>query len=227
LTKKWKRSKIDKPNSTDKPMGRKKLLPNRADIILKAAAELFAELGYGKTTLDEIAERAAISKGSIYLEFESKEEILFAIIVQSQEEQLEEMRRLVSRRTVTQGPREALDTLKAMLVKNIGAVFDAVKRNRRSAEEILQSQARLRVRLAPFFEARLDLIEALLERAVKQGEIRPQKDFRRIAQLIMLSLRAVLPPYEPQASKLKLQNDAAEILELIFNGLCRHEPSSS
>lgn len=201
-------------------MGRKKLLPNRADIILETAAELFAEVGYGKATLEEIAERAAIGKGSIYLEFESKEEILFAIIVQSQTEQVDGMRRLVYQNTDSRSSVKALDTLKAMLVRNIGEIYDNVKRNRRSVEEILQSRERLRKRLMPFLEARLELIVELLDRAMERGEIRPQKDFRRTAQLIMLSLRAVLPPYEPQANKLKLQNDAAEILELIFNGLC-------
>lgn len=195
-------------------MGRKKLVPNRADIILQTAADLFAEYGYEKATLEEIAERACISKGSIYLEFASKEDILFTLICQSTTKQLDEMRRIAAGKSTS-----TLETLKAMLVKHIGNAYDTVKQNRRSPEEIMQSRERLRARLQPFFEARLQLVMELLERAARQREIHSQSDFHRTAQLIMLALRAVLPPYEPNASKLKLQHDAAEILELIFNGL--------
>lgn len=195
-------------------MGRKKLLPNRADVILQAASELFAEYSYKKTTLDEIAERAAIGKGSIYLEFSSKEEILFAIIVRNKEKELEEMRQLVA--NTSQG---ALETLKTMLVKNIGGIYDFISLNKRSPEDVIESRERLRVCLKPFIDARVQLIAELLERAAQQEEIHPRKDFHRVAQLIMMSLRAVMPPYVAEVNKLKLQNDAAEILELIFDGL--------
>jgi AcrR family transcriptional regulator len=200
-------------------MGRKKLLPNRADLILQAAEELFAERSYQKTTLDEIAERAAIGKGSIYLEFSSKEEILFALISQQKAEELEEMRRFVAQASKETLKAGALETLKALLLKQVGAIYDSINRKQRSPEEVIQSRERLRERLKPFLDARLQLIVELLERAQQQNEIRPQKDFHRTAQLIMMSLRAVLPPYDSQANKLKLQHDAAEILELIFEGL--------
>ena len=48
--------------------------------ILKAALEIFTQYGYAATRLDDVAERAGISKGTIYLYFPSKEE-LFAEVV--------------------------------------------------------------------------------------------------------------------------------------------------
>jgi AcrR family transcriptional regulator len=196
-------------------MGRKKLLPNRSDLILQAAAELFSAVSYEKTTLGEIAERAGISKGSIYLEFESKEEILFTLIAQNKEAQLADMRRLID----TDKSTSALATLKAMLVHNIGAIYEGVVRNRRSPEEMMQSRERLRLRLKPFLDARLDMIEELLARAEQTGEIPPLKERRRTAQLMMMGLRAVLPPYAADTNKVRLQHEAAELLELILKGL--------
>lgn len=195
-------------------MGRKKLLENRADVILQAASALFAEYSYEKTTLDEIALQSRIGKGSIYLEFGSKEDILFALIEQNKALQLADMRQMAA-----QTSENTLVTLKAMLVKHIGMIYDFVKRNRRSPEEMMQSRERLRARLKPFFEARIHVVEELLRRAAEQNEIRPQTDFHRTAQVVMMTLRAVFPPYDPTTNKLKLQNDAAEILELIFEGL--------
>ena len=45
--------------------------------IFNAALELFAEQGYAKTTLEEIAEASEVSKGTLFAYFPSKEDILF------------------------------------------------------------------------------------------------------------------------------------------------------
>jgi TetR/AcrR family transcriptional regulator len=49
-------------------------------IILLAAVEVFARKGYEKATMDEIAAKANIAKGTIFYNFKSKEEIFFEII---------------------------------------------------------------------------------------------------------------------------------------------------
>ncbi|MBE3513075.1 TetR/AcrR family transcriptional regulator [Enterobacter cloacae complex sp. I2] len=50
-------------------------------IIIDAASELFVELGFQATTLDKIAQRAKISKLSIYRHFDNKEALFSAAIV--------------------------------------------------------------------------------------------------------------------------------------------------
>jgi AcrR family transcriptional regulator len=54
---------------------------NRRNIILKAARRLFFDRGFKAVTVDNIAEKAEVSKGSIYLCFESKEEIYTQILI--------------------------------------------------------------------------------------------------------------------------------------------------
>ena len=44
--------------------------------ILKAATELFIAQGYRKTSVDEIAQRAEVAKGTVYLHFENKADLL-------------------------------------------------------------------------------------------------------------------------------------------------------
>ena len=51
--------------------------------ILKAAEEIFAQKGYGLTTMEEIAEKSQLSKPTIYHYFESKCDIFFEIILNS------------------------------------------------------------------------------------------------------------------------------------------------
>jgi AcrR family transcriptional regulator len=48
--------------------------------IMRAALDLFREKGYHATTMEQIAERLGVSKGTIYTYYESKEELLVTAI---------------------------------------------------------------------------------------------------------------------------------------------------
>jgi len=49
-------------------------------LIIKAAAQIFSEKGYEKTTLDEVAQLAEFSKGSLYNYFENKEDLFLTTL---------------------------------------------------------------------------------------------------------------------------------------------------
>ena len=63
---KWRRRSEDRPGE-----------------IVEAALEVFAEKGFAAAKLDEIARRAGISKGALYLYFETKEDIFRAVVRQA------------------------------------------------------------------------------------------------------------------------------------------------
>lgn len=50
--------------------------------LLAAALDLFVERGFAATKLDDVAARAGVSKGTLYLYFASKEELFKAVIQQ-------------------------------------------------------------------------------------------------------------------------------------------------
>jgi AcrR family transcriptional regulator len=52
----------------------------RRELIINAARQLFAEKGVDLTTVEEIAARAELGKGTIYSYFQSKEQIYIAIL---------------------------------------------------------------------------------------------------------------------------------------------------
>ena len=53
----------------------------RANRILDAASELLQRWGYKKTTIDDIARQAGVAKGTIYLHWQTKQELFIALIV--------------------------------------------------------------------------------------------------------------------------------------------------
>jgi AcrR family transcriptional regulator len=52
----------------------------RPEEIIAAALELFVERGYASTRLEDVAARAGVSKGTLYLYFENKEDLFKAVV---------------------------------------------------------------------------------------------------------------------------------------------------
>lgn len=52
----------------------------RPQELLAAALDLFVERGYASTRLEDVARRAGVSKGTLYLYFENKEELFKAVV---------------------------------------------------------------------------------------------------------------------------------------------------
>ena len=55
----------------------------RRERILDAATSLISHFGYNKTTVADIAAKAGISKGAVYLHFKSKDEVLEALLIEA------------------------------------------------------------------------------------------------------------------------------------------------
>ncbi|MEU3016743.1 TetR/AcrR family transcriptional regulator [Nocardiopsis sp. NPDC007018] len=56
----------------------------RADRILDAAEELMVAWGHRKTTIDDVARRAGIGKGTVYLHFPTKERLFLTVVMRAQ-----------------------------------------------------------------------------------------------------------------------------------------------
>ena len=67
--------------SAQKP--KKRVRPTRAQTrarLLKAAGEVFAERGYDRASLDDVAAAAGLTKGAVYSSFASKDELFYALM---------------------------------------------------------------------------------------------------------------------------------------------------
>src|ERR1700680_4375475 len=59
---------------------RRRRKAERPHEILEAAFAEFSRNGYAMTTLDQIAERAGVTKGTIYVYFENKEHLFISMV---------------------------------------------------------------------------------------------------------------------------------------------------
>src|SRR5271154_6129009 len=63
-----------------RPEARRRRKAERPQEILEAAFIEFSRNGYATTTLDRIAERAGVTKGTIYVYFENKEQLFISMV---------------------------------------------------------------------------------------------------------------------------------------------------
>ena len=73
----------------------------RPQELLAAALDLFVERGYAATRLDDVAARGGVSKGTLYLYFDNKEELFKAVVRENLVAVLAEAEDFIARYTGT------------------------------------------------------------------------------------------------------------------------------
>ena len=115
--------------------------------ILDVASELFAEQGYDATSLREIADRMGFTKAALYYHFQSKDDILKALVQPA----FELVGELVARLELATGAEDWADALTdviAWFYDNNLVFFRILERNRHSVEllsEFLATQEHLQM----------------------------------------------------------------------------------
>ncbi len=149
---------------------RRRRKAERPHEILEAAFLEFSRNGYAVTTLDQIAERAGVTKGTIYVYFESKEHLFISMV-----------RELM---------KATLDTVQDMFDRHDGSTADLLRaqfnfiyqhivedRRRREVVRMLISEASRFPELADRYHEEihrpcLDMLKQAIQRGMDRGEIR-------------------------------------------------------
>lgn len=91
-----------KPDHTDHACRWRRRRDARPGEIIQAALSLFVERGFAGTRMEEVAARAGVTKGTVYLYFESKEDLFRAAVEESLVPLIEAGERLVEEESPSQ-----------------------------------------------------------------------------------------------------------------------------
>lgn len=80
----------------------------REGLILQVAEDVLLEKGYRDTSMDEIAARVGIAKGTLYLHFSKKEDLMLAFFRREMQKILDEFRQICSVAQPAQSKLEAI-----------------------------------------------------------------------------------------------------------------------
>lgn len=187
--------------------------------IVAAALEVFAEKGFAAARLDDIAARAGVSKGALYLYFETKQDLFEAVVRDAVSPNIAVVEAaaasndlpfaMVSRMLLAR----AADLLSTSAVGPVAKMVIAESRNFPDLARVWHDEVVSRV---------LGIITGLIARAQARGEIRPGNPrfhaLALIGPLLMGALwREVLEPVGAEPIDLKAL--AEQHIETALNGL--------
>ena len=186
----------------------------RADRITQIATELFGQYGYTKTTLDDIAKAAGIGKGSIYLEFETKEDIFKAVAVHFFDAELRKMKRIANDEKPPYLPK-----LKKLMLQYLLSIFQSATQQQHSAEALTLKRHQLRQEIQWFLTEKHQILASLLKKAANHDEIAPQKNYITLAKLLTRATEGFMPPYTPELTATIIKKEARLLIHLFCQGL--------
>lgn len=172
----------------------------RPQEILDAALEVFAEKGFAAARMDEVARRAGVTKGTIYLYFPSKEELFKSLVREAIGGVLSQVSHYVEN---SEG--SARDLLVSVL-RTVGTVMRTS--NRIVLPKIILAESGNFPELARFYrfeivEKGIALFRAIVVRGIARGEFRDVAADHAarlcVAPLLLGALwRAVFARFDPE-----------------------------
>lgn len=163
--------------------------PTTKQRIVDAGTTLFIKRGYSATSMEDITQAAATSKGNLYHHFANKKELFLAVLERDGLQLTEQLAALAGTFP------SAIEELYAMaeLIAKEGGGNSPLNR---AAEELTNTEVidqAFQDRLLTFFDAQRQLLENLLERAINEGALRPGPvgEYADILQATLIGLEAL------------------------------------
>lgn len=154
------------PSITAKRERRKEARPGE---LLDAALDLFVEKGFAATRAEEVAARAGVSKGTLFLYFQSKEELLKAVVRENISGRFKEWNEELENFEGTSAE---------MLTYCMNTWWDHVGATKASGiTKLMMSEAKNFPEIADFYQQEViqpgqSLIRRILQRGLERGEFR-------------------------------------------------------
>ena len=191
----------------------------RREEILDAAEACLREQGYHRTTVDDIAARAGLSKGAIYWHFKGKGEVFVGLI----DRHLQSFRMV--RQVAERAPsaRDALHQMVRVAQENLGDTMQIAPMDLAELSlEYLSHASRdpeLRERFLKMYREIVEVISQQIERGIQDGQ------FRKVdPTTVAVSILAILDGLMLQralAPELDLLGLWEESVELLLRGIAK------
>ena len=185
--------------------------------LVDAALTVFSRVGFAAAKMDDVAEEAGVSKGTVYLYFDSKEKLFEGMVKTKMSPMMEDVAGMMSQSFDT-----AADRLKAHLKFFYSKVLNT---DRRQIMRLIMSEGPNFPHLAEFYHATVlsrgkALINSVIEQGIESGEFRDMDRHGLMQNIVAGAIIAaiwkqVFDPFEP----LDLDAHFDTHVDLILNGL--------
>jgi len=181
--------------------------------ILLAAWEAIRKYGFDKTTVADIASGAGIAKGTVYLYFHSKEEVMLALVELTNRRINDSLERIA---VSSISPRAKV---REILMSRILRIYDIVKYPH--GEEIVSAmKSSISKIIGAFLDEQAALLKKCLDEGVSSGEF-VKINTTEVAGTLVAMFELLTPPYYRIKSKTELEKFAGTVLDLVLSGIER------
>ncbi len=185
--------------------------------ILDASNRLLATKGYKKMTIDDLAAEVGIGKGSVYLHFESKEEIVLSSIDRIIERLKTRLDEISQKRTSCER------RLKEMLIERVVCRFDSVQHYTQSLNDVLSKiRPALLERRKRYFDEEATLFARLIKEGIESGEF-GKVNVNEAAVSVLLATNSLLPfslSTQELGERHEIEKRASRLADILLKGLC-------
>jgi TetR/AcrR family transcriptional regulator, fatty acid metabolism regulator protein len=188
--------------------------------ILDAASKVFAKYGYHNSKMSQIAEKAGVGAGSLYLYFTNKEALLNRVFTNLWKYLAGEMEKLVAREELN--PLEKLEGM-------IDMVFDMFITNSSMAVVFLNEHTNyIHIdggSFSPFYQKFLDHVEELYREGSGDGIFYRNLDSKVIRNFTFGGLRRIIHEWMREPQSFQLNMIRQDVKFLVKHGICRSNDS--
>jgi AcrR family transcriptional regulator len=195
------------------------------DLILDAVDVLLGNYGYKKMAMDDVAREVGIGKGTIYLHFPGKEELVLAHIDRIAERVVAQLLEIAAS---TESPERRLAK---MLAARVLLRFDSVARYSQNLSDLLASvRAPLLARREAHFDKEAAIVEDVLREAARTGAL-DCPDPQATSRVLIQSTNSLLPfnlSVQELGRREEVEAQVTRIADLLMKGLlpCPSRPAS-
>jgi AcrR family transcriptional regulator len=179
--------------------------------VLEAALGVFSEKGFHTATMDEVAVRAGVGKGTLYRYFANKE-TLFNELVRQRLEELEK-----KARTILDGQDDVL----TMITKYVRVYFEFFDRNQRLYRLIAQERLDIGVQVQELYlkqvKRRIPVLKRKVHEASQEGLFKPL-DFETVFYGVMGFIHGIIQKWLAHDCSYSLGDELPSVLEILFYG---------
>ncbi len=183
------------------------------DRILDAASRLFAHYGYKRATVDAIAAEAGVAKGSVYLHFQSKEDVFGAVSERLCTDILAHMNA-----TADSGlPVEA--KLHEMFLAGLLDVWDFRSQAPHSVELWAEVLAAAEGHAETGYAVSREIVARVIAEGQASGVFDASLDPEQTAWLLQVALQGFESPYVLVRDREQISRSVPALLELLIRGM--------
>ncbi len=159
---------------------------NRRQEIIEGARNCFLRSGFHQTTTDEICHEAAITPGGLYHYFDSKEDIISAVINDTARTRVGHLK------SMTNGARDARSAFQDVIEYFFQVIRDPDLDTRTRLDIEIWAETLRNDKLAAITQEgsalRQQWLEALITRGREEGMYRPEVDPKGLANLLLVTI---------------------------------------